>query len=111
MALHYVSFRCVADSAGGFRLLCDFDMARTETLSSELAFSSTALIETLLENSSCTWAQPDRASMVGAWFYVSSKQLQRLGFSNLPLPKLPELKLERSSSPSLDPIFRIPTNR
>jgi hypothetical protein len=85
--MHNVRFQFRAGSGMRYSLLCEIDKATLYPTVSDISFSTERAVCQQLQKADLEWTGQADQMMFGRWLYVTSKQLQRLGFTHLPLPE------------------------
>ena len=81
MSMHNVRFQFKVGSGTNYKLLCEVDDATADPKISKMSFLNELAVGNYLRKSGLEWNNEVSPMMFGRWFYVSDKQLQRLGFA------------------------------
>jgi hypothetical protein len=85
--MHNVRFQLRAGSGTSYDLLCEIDKATLYPKISDIKFLTERAVSLRLQKADLEWTGEVEQMMFGRWLYVTSKQLQRLGFTQVPLPE------------------------
>jgi hypothetical protein len=83
MAMHQVRFKCVREAAGRFTLRCEVE----ESLNLKIApvtFKDERAIRERIAASGIELKGVDQELPYGCWIWVTSRQLDRIGFQQIP---------------------------